>query len=277
MSSQYYKKIITIIIIVDIISITHQVVKKSKGENMISRIISHMNEYHKEELIGLAKRFGGVSECKDISLVSVDLKGMDILCDGRNIRVDFAKEVSESELKDAIIALCTSTPHQDVKEEMLEFRDSFGSVVLSTLSKENFPIASYAPLLKYKGRFFIYISEVADHYASLRANPNALEVLFLEDECKAKSVIVRKRLKYKANAEFKQKDAEFEEIFAEFESQNPQTGGFKSIKDMKDFHLIELHFREGRFVKGFGGAYDIDLEGNLIPAQSGNPHQFSKN
>ncbi|WP_305862582.1 HugZ family heme oxygenase [Helicobacter cholecystus] len=244
---------------------------------MIERIISHMNDHHKEELIGLAKRFGGVNECKEISLASVDLKGLDICCDGKNIRVDFAKEVSADELKDAIIALCTSMPHQDVKQEMLEFRNSFGSIILSTLSKENLPIVSYAPLLKYKGRFFIYISEVADHYASLRANPNALEVLFLEDECKAKSVILRKRLKYKASVEFKQKDAEFEEIFSAFEESNSSAGGLKSIKNMKDFHLIELYFKEGRFVKGFGGAYDIDLEGNLTAAQSGNPHQFSKN
>lgn len=244
---------------------------------MINKIISHMNEHHREELIGLAKRFGGISKCREISLSSIDLKGLDICCDGKNIRVDFAKEVSEHELKDTIIALCTSTPHKDIKEEMLEFRDSFGSIILSTLSKDNFPIASYAPLLKYKGRFFIYISEVADHYASLKANPNALEVLFLEDECKAKSVILRKRLKYQASVEFKQKDCEFEEIFAEFESRNPHAGGLKSIKNMKDFHLIELHFGEGRFVKGFGGAYDIDLEGNLTPAKSGNPHQFSKN
>lgn len=240
-----------------------------------------MNDHHKEELLGLAKRFGGVKECKNISLDSLDLKGMNILCDDKKIRVDFAHEVSPSELKDTIIALCSSLPHKDtkkeIKDEMLEFRDSFGSVILSTLSKEGKPIASYAPLLKHKGRFFIYISEVADHYSSICANPNSFEVLFLEDECKAKSVILRKRLRYKARAEFRKKDDEFEEIFSSFETNNPHAGGLKTIKDMQDFHLIELFFEEGRFVKGFGGAYDIDQEGNLTPAEDKNPHKISNN
>lgn len=244
---------------------------------MFETIITHMNEHHKNELIGLAKRFGGVQECKEIFLKSVDVKGMDIVCDGRDIRVDFAKEVAPSELKDTIIALCSSGSHQDVREEMLEFRNAFGSVILCTLSSEGLPVASYAPLLKHKGRFFIYISEIADHYTSLRANPNKLEVLFLEDECKAKSVILRKRLKYKASVEFRKKDEEFEEIFSGFERDNPHAGGLKTIKNMGDFHLVELFFKEGRFVKGFGGAYDIDLEGNLTPTKDKNPHQFSKN
>lgn len=243
---------------------------------MIEKMIQHMNEHHKEELLGLAKRFGGIAECNEICLASLDLKGMDIVCDGKKIRVDFAKEVSPSELKDTIIALCSSLPHSNVQEEMLEFRDSFGSVILSTLSKSNEPIASYAPLLKYKGRFFIYISEVAEHYSSLRANPDKLEVLFLEDECKAKSVILRKRLRYKAKVEFREKDALFEEVFASFEESNPHAGGLKTIKNMKDFHLIELFFKEGRFVKGFGGAYDIDSQGNLTPAEEKNPHQLPK-
>ena len=115
---------------------------------MIERIISHMNDHHKDELIGLAKHFGGVQECSEVSLSSLDLKGLDILCDGKIVRVDFPKEISSSELKDSIIALCSSPPHQDVKKEMMMFRDSFGSVILSTLSKDGEPIISYAPLLK---------------------------------------------------------------------------------------------------------------------------------
>ena len=69
-----------------------------------------------------------------------------------------------------------------------------------------------------------------------------MEVFFLEDECKAKSVILRKRLKYKAEVEFKQKYDEFERIFALFEESNPHAGGLKTIKNMQDFHLVQLHF-----------------------------------
>ncbi len=247
---------------------------------MIQRIISHMNEHHKAELIGLAQKFGNIHHPKEISLVGVDTKGLDISADGKMLRVDFPKEVQESELKDAIIDICSSVPkttqYEEVKQEMLKFRDGFGSVVIASIDRDNQAIASYAPLLKFQNRFFIYISQVAEHYASIKANPNSIEVLFLEDEKEAKSVILRKRLKYRAKAEFKEKNAEFDEIFDHFEKDNPHAGGLKTIRTMGDFHLIELHLQEGRFVKGFGAAYDIDAQGNVKFAAetSGNPHKM---
>lgn len=168
----------------------------------------------------------------------------------------------------------TSKEYDKIKSEILEFRDSFGSVMIASVDKENQAIASYAPLLKYEGRYFIYISEIAKHYHSIKANPERIEVLFLEDECKAKSVIARKRLKYQANAEFRKRDEEFEKIFDSFEAQNPQAIGLDTIRAMQDFHLIELHFKKGRYVKGFGGAYDIDEKGEVRFAMGNNPHKF---
>lgn len=246
---------------------------------MIQRIISHMNDHHKNELLGLAKKFGGIQECKEIALIGVDTKGLDISCDGKTIRVDFPKEVLESELKNAIIEICsssTTTQDEKIEQEMLAFRDSFGSVIIASIDRHQQAIASYAPLLRYEDRFFIYISEMAEHYQSIRANPHSIEVLFLEDEKEAKSVILRKRLKYKAKAVFKEKDSEFEQIFDHFEANHPSSGGLKTIRKMGDFHLVELFFKEGRFVKGFGAAYDIDEKGNLKFAveKEGNPHKM---
>lgn len=247
---------------------------------MIQRIISHMNDHHKNELLGLAKKFGNIEQCEEIALVGVDTKGLDISCDGKNIRVDFPKEVLESQLKDAIIEICSSVPqtkqYDEILKEMLSFRDGFGSVVIASVDRDHHAIASYAPLLRFQDRFFIYISEMAEHYQSIRSNPNSIEVLFLEDEKEAKSVILRKRLRYKTKAVFKEKDSEFEQIFDHFEAKHPNSGGLKTIRKMGDFHLVELFFQEGRFVKGFGAAYDIDAEGNLKFAaeKDGNPHKM---
>lgn len=247
---------------------------------MIQKIISHMNEHHRSELIGLVGKFGNLQECKEIALVGVDGKGLDILCDGQKVRVDFAQEVAESELKNAIIELCSSVPktmeYDVIRQEMIDFRDAFKSVVLASVSQDGQAIASYAPLLRFEDRFFIYISEVAEHYSSIKANPNAIEVLFLEDEASAKSVILRKRLRYRAKAIFREKDALFDQIFDEFETNNPSAGGLKSIRKMGDFHFVELLLEEGRFVKGFGAAYDVDAQGNVKFAAegSGNPHKL---
>ena len=50
-------------------------------------------------------------------------------------------------------------------------------------------------------------------------------------------------------------------------------GGIKTIRQMSDFHLIELQLGFGRFVKGFGQAYDILPNGEIKQVGSiGNPH-----
>lgn len=247
---------------------------------MIPKIISHMNAYHKQDIIALARKFGNIQKCEEIDLVDIDKKGLDISCDGQKIRIDFAKEAAESEVKNAIIELYTSlsktTNYDEIKQEVLSFRDSFDSVVIASIDSNNQAIASYAPLLRLQDRFFIYISEVAEHYSSIKANPNSIEILFLEDEASAKSVILRKRLRYKTRAIFKEKDALFDQIFDCFEKKHKSTGELKSIRKMEDFHLIELIFQEGRFVKGFGSTYDVDKKGNIRFAaeSSGNPHKL---
>lgn len=41
---------------------------------------------------------------------------------------------------------------------------------------------------------YIYISEVSEHFNNIKANPNNIEIMFLEDESKAASVILRKKI-----------------------------------------------------------------------------------
>lgn len=43
---------------------------------------------------------------------------------------------------------------------------------------------------------------------------------------------------------------------------------------MLDFHLVKLEFKKGRFVKGFGQAYDIENGNVAHVGASGNPHKF---
>ena len=84
----------------------------------------------------------------------------------------------------------------------MNFVKSLKSCVLSTLDKDGLPMASYAPIIFFDGKYYIYISAIAEHYENLKRNPNQVEVMFLEDENKAKSIIVRTRLRYKASARF---------------------------------------------------------------------------
>ena len=244
-------------------------------------IISHMNDQHKDNLVDLVNKFAGVSEVKDVSLKRVDLGGLDIAYNsGENLRIDFPAKANEENLTNVIIELCMSAKknvdYDKVKKELSEFKSSFGSVCLATLSPNGEVLCSYAPIIQTSSGDYIYISEMSEHYASIKSNANNMEVLFLEDESKAASVIVRKRLRYRTNATFIERGAEFDKVYDEFEQKQGSGGGISTIRNFLDFHLIKLTYKEGNFVKGFGQAFKISQNGELkhLGGKGGtNPHR----
>ncbi|RDU60285.1 HugZ family heme oxygenase [Helicobacter marmotae] len=249
-------------------------------------ILKHMNDHHNNEIIALCKKYGKAEnlingEVQNATLEGVDFEGLDIVYNNNvSLRIEFPQKADHSTIKDAIISLCqgAKTPDsKDISDEIAAFKKEFGSIIIASIDKNGYAIASYAPLMQVENKLYIYISEVADHFQSISANPDKLEILFLEDESKAKSVILRKRLKYRAQARFIERDCEeFQKALDSLQSAMGGAGGIKTIRGMHDFHLIELQLGLGRFVKGFGQAYDI-LPGGEIKhiGGSANPHSTS--
>lgn len=253
----------------------------------IENILKHMNEHHGAELVALCKKYGNANtfkngEIENVVLKNVDFEGLDIAYNDVSLRIEFPQKADANTLKDAIISLCQGTKissSKDISYEIKSFQKEFGSIIIASIDKNGNAIASYAPLMQVNDKLYIYISEVAEHFQSISANPDKIEVLFLEDESKAKSVILRKRLKYRANAIFVKRDSEdFEIALNSLESAMGGAGGIKTIRQMQDFHLIEIQLGMGRFVKGFGAAYDIYPNGEIkqVGATGGNPHSKSK-
>ena len=244
----------------------------------IQSILQHMNAHHQAEMIDLCKKFDNATEINNVRLENVDFEGLDIVYnDNRKLRVEFPQKCDEGTLRDTIIKLCQSAKSPDmssISNEVESFKKEFGSIFIASLDKNGYAICSYAPLIQLNGKLYIYISEVAEHYSSIKANPSKIEVMFLEDECKAKSVILRKRLKYRANARFIERDSqEFNQAIDSLESSMGGAGGIKTIKKWSDFHLIEIELQKGRFVKGFGQAYDILPDGQVqYVGEQSNPH-----
>lgn len=241
-----------------------------------SQILTHLNDHHKNNLEDLCRKFDNAQNIQDVEAIKVDFDGITLRYNQDKIlTIAFDKKADESTIKDAIIQLClsvkTSLDSQKVKADLEEFMQGFRSICLASLHKDNSVVCSYAPLIQDNGNYYIYISEVSEHFSSISQNPKNIEVMFLQDQNEAPSSILRKRVRFKAEATFMERGAEFDRIYDIFEAQNDHNASFKTIRKMLDFHLIQLHFKEGRFVKGFGQAYDIK-NGEILPLTESNPH-----
>ncbi|WP_104577892.1 HugZ family heme oxygenase [Helicobacter felis] len=252
----------------------------------IQFILDHMNKNHVGDMEKLLGKFGQIKGVQGVHLKTATLEHIEIAytLEGKDgaLKIDYPAKVSDNEgIKNAIIALCTSisetTDFKGVQEDLEKFREGFSSVCIASLSPENEVICSYSALLfdEQNGhkQFYIYVSEVAEHFKSLKAHPENVEVMFLEDEASAKSPILRKRLRYRTKLHFVERGTEFDRVYDNFLNKHGKGRGLETIRHMQDFHLIKLEFLKGRFVKGFGQAYDVDAHGHIsyVGAQ-GNPH-----
>ncbi|AJC85970.1 heme oxygenase, HugZ family [Campylobacter sp. RM16704] len=146
--------------------------------------------------------------------------------------------------------------------EINDFIQSCKSIILSTINLKKQVICSYAPIIKIKDSFYIYISEIAEHFEGVKYNSENIEIMFIEDEQNTFSILARKRLKFKVKTlEIERNNENFDYILEYYKKQNPQEEEIiKTIKNMQDFHLFKLVLKNGRYVKGFGKAYDINKE-----------------
>lgn len=142
-----------------------------------------------------------------------------------------------------------------MKVQYQTFAAGMKTLMLSTVDEHGKPFVSYAPFVKTNGKFYIYISKIANHYRYLEET-SAVDAMLIEDEAKTANLFARQRARFVCTAR-NIGNADCDEIFALFE----QRFG-KSMMDMLrglDFSLFELTPSEGRYVAGFGQAYDIDL------------------
>lgn len=142
-----------------------------------------------------------------------------------------------------------------MKQQFVDFTESLKSIMLSTVSEEGKPFVSYAPYVRNNGKFYIYLSTIANHYRYMEANPS-VDVMLVEDESSTKNIFARQRARFACTA-VNLGDEGHEDIFELF----GQSFGKSSMGMLRglDFSLFELTPTEGRYVAGFGLAFDIDL------------------
>ncbi len=141
--------------------------------------------------------------------------------------------------------------------EVESFLETFQTLIIASMTPDGEPHASTAPYVCLGNDFYILISTVAQHGCNLLVNPQ-VSLLFVEDESQCVQPFARKRVTIEATAsEINREDDAYFPVVERFHAHfDPEL--VTSLTQMGDFHLFKLSPRSGSVVMGFGKAYRLD-------------------
>ncbi len=137
------------------------------------------------------------------------------------------------------------------------FVELFRSAILATVSAEGAPDASYAPFIVDADRnFYIFVSGLSSHTINLSATQRA-SILFIDDEAQTTEIFARRRLSYDCVARLLPRESpDWEAIADQFQQKFGEL--IETLRSLSDFRIYQLTPESGRFILGFGQAYQID-------------------
>lgn len=141
--------------------------------------------------------------------------------------------------------------------EVETFLETFQTLMIASLTPEGEPHASTAAYVRLESDFYIFISTVAQHGRNLLGSKQ-VSLLFAEDESQCVQPFARKRVTIEASAsEIHRDDEIFSQIIERFKAHfDPDL--VAALSDMEDFHLFKLSPKSGSVVMGFGKAYRLN-------------------
>ena len=142
-----------------------------------------------------------------------------------------------------------------LEPEVQDFRDSRKTLQLATINAEGIPNATYAPFAFDSQAYYILVSDIAAHGRNLKINRN-VSILMIEDESECKQIYARKRLTFDTRAELVERNTEAWQQGVNA-LQNRFGDIIENLSQLGDFNLYRLVPESGRYVKGFGQAFEI--------------------
>ena len=142
-----------------------------------------------------------------------------------------------------------------LRQDYLALRDQVNCAQLATLGRDANPEASYAPCIWREGDCFVFLSELASHTQNLKLNPS-ISLLLIEAEASAGNAFARKRISLFCSARIVARtDDTYKTVINDFFQRFGDV--MKLIEPLADFHLFRIIVQRGRFIRGFGQAYEL--------------------
>lgn len=146
------------------------------------------------------------------------------------------------------------------KQMYLDFLESRHAAILSFVDPDGKPFSSTAPFVKKDNKLYIYISRIAEHY-HLADKSEIVDVLLLADQADTKNPFATERIRIACTPR-NLGNTGYEEIFELF-NQTFHKSTMSLLRGL-DFSLFELTPINGRYVVGFGLAFDITVDGSTF-------------
>jgi len=154
----------------------------------------------------------------------------------------------------------------DLKEQAVAYQaliQQQQTMLLSTVNEQGEAESSYAPYVRDEdGVFYIYVSDLASHTQNMLQHGKA-SVLFIQSENQASNLFARERVTFQCAVKEIQANAE---IYPVQLSKMKQCLGetIELLAGLSDFHLLALQPVSGRYIKGFGKAYTVDVTSGQV-------------
>lgn len=143
------------------------------------------------------------------------------------------------------------------KENLENLFEKNLTVSISTCGQDGTPWTSTSPYTIIDNTAYIYISKIAEHYYNLKENSNIC-IMVVESSSEAKNPFVLTR------ATFKGKAIELEEISENIWGNFCERFSKEMLEKLREinFSMFKINLNTGRYVTGFGKAFDINFVDN---------------
>lgn len=149
-----------------------------------------------------------------------------------------------------------------VEPKVKELIARMKSVILATVDAEGNPSSSYVPYVMIDNKMYVLVSFMARHTKNLK-DVKKVSVMFIEDESETKQIYARERLTIDATTNHIERGTEmWDKAVAGLTEVHGKI--LDILIGMEDFIMIEIVPVKGAYVNGFGSAYFVDTNFDII-------------
>lgn len=149
---------------------------------------------------------------------------------------------------------------EQIRKDYEAFIQGRKSFMLSLVDKEGHPFSSSAAFVRVNGKFYVYVSRIAEHYQLLE-QAQFVDVLCVADQVVTQNHFATERARWQCTPKILGNEGH-EEVFAAFD--DVHSANMMKLLRTLDFSLFELTPIKGRYVVGFGKAFDIDFSEDTL-------------